>query len=144
MHNRISLVTLGVADVARSAAFYEAWGWTKSAASVPGTTFFQAQGLVLSLYGRAELARDMVVPDRPTGFPAFSLGYNTDAKEDVELVYRAAIEAGATALSEPHQADWGGTIAYFTDPDGHPWEIAWNPGFPMDAQGHLFLPDHLK
>jgi predicted lactoylglutathione lyase len=143
MQPRLTLVTLGVADIAKSRAFYEAWGWTASSASQPGVAFFQANGLALALFGRADLAKDAHVEDRPTGFAGISLAYNARSKAEADEVYARALEAGARAVKPLQDVFWGGYSGYFADPDGHLWEVAWNPMFPLDEQGHLFLPDSL-
>ncbi|MBM6596174.1 VOC family protein [Microvirga pudoricolor] len=141
MQPRITLLTLGVADVAKARAFYEAWGWKASSASQEGVTFFQANGLALALFGRADLAADAGVEDTPTGFSAVSIAYNARSKEEADEVYALAIRAGARAVKPLHDVFWGGYSGYFADPDGHLWEVAWNPSFPLDEQGHMFLPD---
>jgi predicted lactoylglutathione lyase len=134
MQPRLTLVTLGVADLAKSRAFYEAWGWKASSASQPGVAFFQANGLALALFGRA-------VEDTATGFAAISLAYNARSKEEADEVYALAVKAGARPLKPLQDVFWGGYSGYFADPDGHLWEVAWNPFFPLDEQGHMFLPD---
>jgi uncharacterized glyoxalase superfamily protein PhnB len=141
MQPRLTLVTLGVTDVARSRAFYEAWGWKASAASQPEVAFFQVNGLALALFGRADLAKDAHVDDTPTGFPAVTLAYNTRSKAEADEVFSRVIAVGARCLKPPQDVFWGGYSGYFADPDGHIWEVAWNPGFPLDDAGHLFLPD---
>jgi hypothetical protein len=141
MQPRLTLVTLGVTDLARSRAFYEAWGWTASSASQPGVVFFQANGLALALFGRKALAEDAHVEDRPTGFAAISLAYNTHSKAETDEVFSRVIAAGARSLKPPQTVFWGGYSGYFADPDDHLWEVAWNPSFPLDDAGHLFLPD---
>ena len=143
MQPRLSLVTLGVADIARSRAFYEAWGWKASSISQPQVVFFQANGLALALFGRGDLAKDAGVEDRPTGFPAVTLAYNARSKAEADQVYARAVEAGAHPVKPLQDVFWGGYSGYFSDPDGHLWEVAWNPSFPLDEQGHLFLPDSL-
>ncbi len=143
MQPRLSLVTLGVSDLAKSRAFYEAWGWKASSASQPSVVFFQANGLALALFGRADLAKDAGVEDKPTGFAAVTLAYNACSKAEADEVYAQAIAAGAKAIKPLHDVFWGGYSGYVADPDGHLWEIAWNPSFPLDEQGHLFLPDSL-
>lgn len=144
MQPRLSLVTLGVADVARARAFYEAWGWKASNASQPQVVFFQANGLALALFGRTDLAKDAHVEDRPTGFAAITLAYNARSKDEADEVYARAVAAGAKAVKPLQDVFWGGYSGYFADPDGHLWEVAWNPSFPLDEQGHLFLPDSVK
>lgn len=137
---RLSLVTLGVASVARSRAFYEALGWRASSASQDGVAFFQLGAMVLGLFGRAELAQDAGVTDTPAGFAGFSLAQNLASREDVDSAYAAAIAAGATSLKSPQPAFWGGYTAYFADPDGFAWELAHNPFFALDASGIVTLP----
>jgi predicted lactoylglutathione lyase len=141
MQPRLTLVTLGVTDLPRSRAFYEAWGWKASSASQEGVAFFQANGLALALFGRADLAKDAGVEDRPTGFAAISLAYNAHSKDEADEVYARALQAGARPLKPLQDVFWGGYSGYFADPDGHLWEVAWNPFFPLDEQGHMFLPD---
>ncbi len=141
MQPRLTLVTLGVADLPKARAFYEAWGWTASSTSQPSVVFFQANGLALALFGRADLAGDAHVEDRPTGFAAITLAYNARSKEEADEVYALAVKAGAKAIKPLQDVFWGGYSGYFADPDGHLWEVAWNPFFPLDEQGRLFLPD---
>ena len=140
MQGRINIVTLGVADLARAKAFYEKLGWKPSAASQDGVTFFQGNGTVLSLFGRAGLAHDAAVTDTPTGFAAMSLAYNAASKAEVDAVFAHAVACGAKALKPPQDVFWGGYSGYFADPDGHIWEVAWNPFFPLDEQGRIILP----
>jgi catechol 2,3-dioxygenase-like lactoylglutathione lyase family enzyme len=142
MEPRISLITLGVADVARSRAFYERLGFKASSASQENAVaFFQANGLALAVFGRAALAEDAGVEDRPTGFGAMSLAYNARSKDEVDRVFAYAVAAGAKPVKTPHDVFWGGYSGYFADPDGHLWEVAWNPFFPLDERGNLHLPD---
>jgi len=141
MEPRISLITLGVADLGRARAFYEALGWRASRASTPEVAFFQGNGLALALYGRAALAADAAVPDQPTGFSGVTLAYNARSKAEADQVFAEAIAAGAQPLKRPHDTSWGGYSGYFADPDGHLWGVAWNPFFPLDAHGNLSLPD---
>ena len=144
MQPRLNLVTLGVADLAKSRAFYEAWGWEASSASQPSVAFFQANGLALGLFGRADLAKDAGVEDKPTGFAAITLAYNARSKEEADEIYALAVKAGARPVKPLQDVFWGGYSGYFADPDGHLWEVAWNPFFPLDEQGHMFLPDTQK
>ena len=140
MEPRISLVTLGVADLARSRAFYEALGWRASSASQPEIVFFQANGLALALYGRAALAEDAEVEDRPSGFSGITLAYNGRSEAEVDEVFAAAVKAGAQAVKIPRKTSWGGYSGYFADPDWHLWEVAFNPSFALDEAGNLTLP----
>ena len=144
MDPRISLMTLGVTDLAKARAFYEALGWKASSASQPEVVFFQGNGLALALFGRQDLAKDAGLPDRPTGFAAISLAYNARSKGEVDQVFALADAAGAIAVKPPEDVFWGGYSGYFSDPDGHLWEIAWNPFFALDDKGNLSLPDALS
>jgi uncharacterized protein len=141
MDPRITLITLGVTDLARSRAFYETLGWKASAASQSEVAFFQGNGLALALFGRGALAKDAGIEDVPTGFAAISLAYNARTKAEVDEVYREALAAGAKAVKAPIDVFWGGYSGYFADPDGHLWEVAYNPFFPLDELGNLRLPD---
>lgn len=140
MEPRLSLITLGVADVARSRRFYEALGWRASGASEADVTFFQLGGMALSLWGRADLARDAGVPDSP-GFGGVALAHNARTRELVGTILAEAAAAGGRIVKPAIPTFWGGHAGYFTDPDGHLWEVAWNPHFPLLADGSLRLPD---
>lgn len=141
MDARLSLVTLGVADLGRALAFYRsALGWRPSSASVGDVSFFQLGGVVLALYPRPLLAADARVADPPPGFGGITLAQNVRTRDDVDRTLADAARAGATILKPAEDAKWGGRSGYFADPDGHPWEIAWNPGFPMDEDGTIRLP----
>ena len=141
MEQRISLVTLGVADLGRSRAFYERLGWTRAMPGVEGIVFFQAGGMALALYPASNLAADAAVSPEGSGFPRMALAYNTRSREDVDTVLAEAAAAGATVLKRPQDAVWGGYSGYFADPDGFPWEVAWNPGFSLATDGSLRLPE---
>jgi hypothetical protein len=141
MEQRLSLITLGVADLARSRRFYEqGLGWTPSSAGNENVVFFQLGGIALSLYGRASLAEDARLEDRGGGFGGITLAYNTRAREEVDAVLARAEAAGARILKPAEEAFWGGYSGYFADPDGHPWEVAWNPHFTLLPDGGLSLP----
>lgn len=139
MDQRISLITLGVEDLDRSRAFYERLGWRRSVKAAEGVAFFQMGGMVLSLYPREDLARDMGRPVA-AGPGNIALAYNVRTREEVEAVLAKARAAGATILTAAHEAFWGGVIGHFADPDGFAWEVAWNPGFPMAEDGSIALP----
>ena len=136
----ISLVTLGVADVERSTQFYERLGWKRSGASVPGTSFIAMDGLVLSLFGRADLAGDAGVENSPPGFSGITLALNQRSNADVDRVMEEALAAGARLVKPAQKLVWGGYGGYFADPDGHLWEVAMNPFWPMDDGGRIILP----
>jgi hypothetical protein len=138
---RISIVTLGVADVARSTAFYEALGWQRSSSSQPAITFLHTVGSTLALFGRDDLAADAGVVPAGSGFRGVTLAINLESAAAVDDAFDAWVAAGGTAVHRPYAADWGGYSSYVADPDGHLWEIAHNPYFPLDADGRCFLPD---
>lgn len=141
MEPRFSLITLGVADVARARAFYEVLGWRASPASQDGVAFFQANGMALALYGRAALAEDAGIEDSASGFSGVTLAHNLRSEAEVDALYVEALNAGAKPVKSPRAVSWGGYSGYFADPDGHLWEVAWNPFFPLDVAGNLRLPD---
>jgi catechol 2,3-dioxygenase-like lactoylglutathione lyase family enzyme len=136
---RVSLITLGVADLARARAFYETGlGWRASPASQGDIVFFQLGGLALALFPRAALAEDANVADAGPG--AVTLAHNVRQPADVDRLLAFAEAAGARVTRPAQAASWGGRTGYFADPDGHPWEIAWNPHFVIEPDGALRLP----
>jgi catechol 2,3-dioxygenase-like lactoylglutathione lyase family enzyme len=139
---RISLVTLGVADVERSTAFYVRLGWPLSSSSVPGdVSFFRTAGGALALYGAADLAADAKQRDvAGPGFRGMSLAINCANTDEVDAALDTAREAGATIVKPAEIAEWGGYSGYFEDPDGHAWEVAHNPYWPLDDTGLPTLP----
>jgi catechol 2,3-dioxygenase-like lactoylglutathione lyase family enzyme len=140
MDPRLSLVTLGVADVAASRRFYEKLGFRASSASQESVTFFDAGGVVLALFGRRSLAEDASVEDSKPGFSGITLAHNVPSKAAVDAAMEQAIAAGGRLVKPAQDAFWGGYTGYFADPDGHLWEVAYNPHFPLDAQGNIQLP----
>ncbi|TFF17620.1 VOC family protein [Jiella endophytica] len=136
---RITLVTLGVDDVARSVAFYEALGWQKSAQSVETTAFMTGEGIVLSLWDRAEMAADGGEGELAAGSGSMALAVNFDSPEAVDAFYARAGEAGAKPVKPPQKAFWGGYSGNFRDPDGHLWEVAHNPFWRLDEAGRVDL-----
>jgi catechol 2,3-dioxygenase-like lactoylglutathione lyase family enzyme len=142
MKQRISLITLGVDDVAGSADFYSRLGFRKAKEGNEDVAFFQlAGGLVLSLYRRAHLFRDAGIEDKGSSFGGVTLAYNTSSELEVDKLAAAFVGAGGHLLKAPHKVFWGGYIAYAADPDGHVWEIAHNPGWELDESGGLNLPE---
>lgn len=140
MEQRISLVTLGVADLGRARRFYAALGWHGQ--EVQETVFVQAGGLALVLWSREKLAADCGLDDdAPAGFGGIVLAHNVRTRAAVDAIVTAAQRAGATVTREPGVTFYGGYAGVFTDPDGHPWEIACNPGFPLADDGSLTIPD---
>jgi len=137
---RVTLITLGVADPDRARAFYAALGWTP--AEETGTVvFYQMNGLVLGLFGLSDLAADQGRPDAALGTGAMTLAQNFATEAEVDAAYAAALAAGATPLKAPQKVFWGGYSGYFADPDGHVWEMAMNPFWPLAPDGSLTLPE---
>ena len=138
---RISLITLGVEDVARATAFYERLGWKKSSASQDTVTFIKLKGTVLGLFARQSLAEDAHVENTAKGFSGITLAHNVTSERGVDAVYKFALSCGARPVKAPEKVFWGGYSGYFADPDGHLWEVAYNPFFPLDKEGHVILDD---
>jgi uncharacterized protein len=139
MEPRLSLVTLGVRDVARARAFYETLGFKAGRASEDAVTFFDAGGVVLALYGRAALAEDATVANSTSELSGIALAHNARSEADVDAVLAEAVAAGATLIKPAAKAFWGGYSGYFADPDGHLWEVAYNPYFKLGAAGRVEL-----
>lgn len=137
---RITLVILGVADVAASTAFYRRLGWRLSPASNENVSFFDLDGTKLGLYGRQALAEDARVANTPPGFSGVTLAHNLESEAAVDAAYAFALACGAKAVKPPEKVFWGGYSGYFADPDGHLWELAFNPFMPNGPDGHMVLP----
>ena len=140
MEQRLSLVTLGVADLARARAFYEALGWKTGAAPDDEVVFFQAGCMIVALWDRASLAEDSAVTDGG-GWGGVTPAYNTRSPQEVDEVIEEARAAGATIGREPAETFWGGYSGVFIDPDGHPWEVAHNHRWTIADDGAVVLPD---
>ncbi len=140
MEQRVSLITLGARDLARARAFYEAHGWTTRAAPDDDVVFFQAGGMVVALWDRGELAEDSGVEDGG-GWGGITPAHNVRSPAEVDAVIEEARRAGADIVREPAETFWGGYSAAFTDPEGHPWEIAHNPRWLIAGDGSVTLPD---
>ena len=138
MEQRLSLVTLGVADLARSKAFYEGLAWTTGAAPSDDVVFFQAGGMIVALWGREQLAEDSAVEDTG-GWGGITLAYNTRSPDEVDAVLADAERAGATIGRPGAPTFWRGYSGVFLDPDGHPWEVAHNPGWTLHEDGSVSL-----
>ena len=138
MEQRVSLITLGVRDLARARAFYEALGWKTGAAAADDVVFFQAAGAIVALWGRGELAEDSGVEDGG-GWGGITLAYNTRSPEEVDAVIEEARAAGARIAREGAATFWGGYSGLFVDPDGHPWEVAHNPHWTVGDDGSVRL-----
>ena len=137
---RVTLITLGVDDLDRATSFYRALGWAPAQVS-DGVVFFQMIGTVLALFGRADLAADQGRPAAALGTGAMTLAQNFATEAEVDAAFDLALKAGATALKPPQKVFWGGYSGYFADPDGHVWELAMNPFWPLNKDGSLTLPE---
>ena len=140
MEQRVSLITLGVTDLERARRFYEALGWTTNAEPGAGVVFFQAGGLVVALWGRAELADDTGVRDR-SGWGGITLAHNVRSPAEVDAVIAEAEAAGATIPRRGGATFWGGYSGVFVDPEGHAWEVAHNPHWTLLEDGSVRLPE---
>ena len=141
MTPRITLVTLGVTDMARARVFYERLGLKASSASTADVTFFDANGVVLGLFGHEALAEDAhVTPRNIAEFRGVSLAWNAGSDDEANAIMAHAEKAGAKIVKPMEKVFWGGYSGYFSDPDGHLWEVAHNPFWPLDSEGRLKLP----
>ena len=136
---RVTLITLGVADLDRAKAFYAALGWSP-AEEQEGVAFYQLSGQVLGLFGKEALAADQGRPGAELGTGAVTLAQNFLTEAEVDTAFAAALAAGATPLKRPEKVFWAGYSGYFADPDGHVWELAMNPFWPLAEDGTLTLP----
>jgi predicted lactoylglutathione lyase len=136
---RVTLITLGVEDLAASVAFYERLGWQRHGKD-EGVAFFQLHGAVLALFGKADLAADQGRPGATLGTGAVTLAQNFATEAEVDAAFDAALAAGASPLKRPQRVFWGGYSGYWADPDGHVWEVAMNPFWPLAEDGSLTLP----
>lgn len=135
----MSMVTLGVRDIERARAFYSALGWTPSSSSTDEITFFQSGGIVVALWDRTRLSADSGVEDG-RGWGGVTVAHNVRSPAEVDAVIAEARAAGAIVAREPAGTFWGGYSGVFVDPDGHPWEVAHNPGWPLAEDGSVALP----
>jgi catechol 2,3-dioxygenase-like lactoylglutathione lyase family enzyme len=138
VEQRLSLVTLGVSDLARARAFYEAMGWTTGADPDDDVIFFQTGCMIVALWGRGQLEEDSAIED-PGGWGGVTFAYNTRTREEVDAVLAEAEAAGATVARSAGETFWGGYSGIFHDPDGHPWEIAHNPRWTIEDDGSVKL-----
>ena len=138
---RVTLITLGVADLPASRSFYARLGWQEHGESQEGVAFYQMNGLALALFGLADLAADQGRVGVGLGTGAIRLAQNFLTEADVDAAFEAALAAGATALKRPEKVFWGGYSGYWADPDGHVWEVAMNPFWPLAEDGSLTLPE---
>jgi predicted lactoylglutathione lyase len=138
MEQRLSLVTLGVGDLELSRTFYRNLGWKEGSGSSDDVVFFQMPGMVVALWDRKALAEDSVVEDKG-GWGGVTLAYNVGNESQVDAVIEEARFAGATIGREPAETFWGGYSGVFIDPDGHPWEVAYNPDWVVTDDGKTLL-----
>ncbi|MBD1206423.1 MAG: VOC family protein [Rhodobacteraceae bacterium] len=138
---RITLITLGTRDLPAARAFYARLGWQEHPESQPGIAFFQLHGQALALFPMAELAKDQGRPAAPLGTGAVTLCQNFPTEGEVDAAFAAALAAGGTSLKAPEKVFWGGYSGYWADADGHVWEVAMNPFWPLAGDGSLTLPD---
>ena len=136
---RVTLITLGVGNIASSRAFYEALGWVPASVQ-EGVAFYQMHGAVLALFGRADLAADQGRPGATLGTGAMTLAQNFASEAEVDAAYDLALRNGASPLKKPEKVFWGGYSGYYADPDCHVWEVAMNPFWPLNEDGSLTLP----
>ena len=139
---RLTLVTIGVSDLKRSIAFYEALGFARKARGAEGVGFFQAGACTIAVWPSAELAKDARVAETPPpAFRGIALAWNCRSEADVDAAIEKARYAGGGVPKLPQKTSWGGYAGYFSDPDGHLWEVAYNPHFPLSDDDRLQLPD---
>jgi uncharacterized protein len=138
MEQRVSLITLGVSDLERARSFYEGLGWKTGAAPADDVVFFQTGGMIVALWSRERLAEDSGVEDGG-GWGGVTLAYNVRSPQEADAVIEEARRAGARIAREPAETFWGGYSGIFVDPDGHPWEVAHNPRWTLDADGSVRL-----
>jgi predicted lactoylglutathione lyase len=136
---RVTLITLGVKDLARSRAFYKALGWHPHSEE-ERISYYQLHGAALALYPLADLGDDMDRPPAELRTGAMTLAQNFASEEDVDAAWHLALQSGATEIKRPQATSWGGYSGYFADPDGHVWELAMNPFWPLAEDGSLTLP----
>lgn len=141
MDQRISIVTLGTNDMDRAVAFWEAMGWPRRAKAFTAIAMFQCGPVAFAIYPFDKLADDCGMTDRGVGFGGFTIAQNLPSKAAVDALLEKAVANGGTLQKPAHEAFWGGYSGYFLDPDGHPWEAAYNPFVPMGPNGELLLPD---
>lgn len=140
MERRLNIITLGVADLDRSLHFYrDGLGWKPSSISNEHIAFFQLGAVLLALYPRASLAADAQLPAAGSGFAGFTLAQNVATRQAVDEALGCALAAGGTILKQAQEVFWGGYSGYFADPDGHAWEVAYNPFIKLDAAGRVHL-----
>ncbi|MEX2598683.1 MAG: VOC family protein [Dehalococcoidia bacterium] len=138
---RMSIVTLGVGDLQRSVAFYQALGWERCESSNEQIAWFRTADSYLGLFPFEHLAGDAALPGTPSqGFGGVTLAINVETEQAVSAGLEEAVQAGGRLLKPASKADWGGVSGYFADPDGYPWEVCYNPFFPIGPDGRITIP----
>jgi catechol 2,3-dioxygenase-like lactoylglutathione lyase family enzyme len=138
---RLSIVTLGVSDVARAVAFYQALGWERASSSTDEIAWFRTAGSYIGLFGYESLAKDANLPATPRPqFAGITLAINVESEDAVTAALDAAAAAGGTIIKPAEKTEWGGFSGYFADPDGHAWEVAHNPFFEIGSDGTITIP----
>ncbi len=138
MEQRLTIITLGVTDLNKSTDFYEnQFGWKKSELSNEYISFFNLNGIQLSLYERNELAKDATVNHEGNGFKGFTIAYNTKSEKEVDQLIAELRAKGVKIIKEPQKVEWGGYSSYISDLDDNLWEIAFNPFLPLDENGNV-------
>lgn len=141
MRQKLTLITLGVSDINKSLAFYEkGLGWKKSSSSNDNIAFFSLGGMVLGLYSKHALAEDVTVSPEGSGFPGITISYNAKSEKEVDEVLAEVQKLGATIIKPAQKVFWGGYSGYFQDPDGHYFEVAFNPFWKFDKNDNIKLP----
>ncbi|MDO8648211.1 MAG: VOC family protein [Candidatus Peregrinibacteria bacterium] len=141
MRPTLTLITLGVADLARSLKFYrDGLQWETKSKLEDGVIFLKLNNIVLGLWPREELAKDAKMQNTPPAFSGIALAHNTKSKEEVDQIFAEVNALGAIITKTPENTFWGGYSGYFQDPDRHLWEVAWNPHWKIDSQGSVILP----
>ena len=141
MEARLNIITLGAHDFKRAVDFYEkGLGWAKSPASQGDIAFFKLGNIVLAIYPREALAEDITIPAEGSGFGGITIAYNTRSEKEVDDTIGKVERLGATIIKRPGKVFWGGYSSYFRDPEGHIFEVAFNPYLQLDEQGNLMLP----
>ncbi len=141
MRSVVTLITLGVDDLPRARAFYAALGWRETSGSLEEIAFLHGVGSALGLWSRAALAEDSGVAQDPGGWGGITLAHNVGSPDEVDAVLAEAQDAGGTVVRAAVATDWGGYSGVFADPDGHRWEVAHNPFWPLDEDGRSVLPE---
>lgn len=138
MEQRLTIITLGVADLKTACNFYEnTFGWQRSGASIGDIAFFQLNGIQLALFPRTELAKDASVPSEGEGFKGFTLAHNVRSEKEVDALIDRLKDKGVKIVKPPQKAEWGGYSSYISDPEGNLWEIAYNPFMKLDSKGNV-------